>query len=1563
MKKSTMLFLAAIELLACSLAVSVFVWVGENLSDWWPKAHWLHDSFLLTAAALISSIVLIAIAFHPYSISSADRITSPKYRAISTLFAYWLSISAFFVFSVGFIRLVFYGDSFLGGLIYYIPKEYWSQDGQILPWVMAALSILLLSIYVMSEFLLLKAGKHWNSFTPARIILFHRFMILGKLVSNLERGWPSVAIRFANILLATWLVQIISRFIWQMTASGVFEITYKEILLSPKDPTNGSIFNKFLTTTNQSTPLPIDFLGRHFATDIASSLFSLLWNHLAEMVAVWLILETIGYLWSTSNRLVIVNSSTAKEETNVVDGKDKSREKEAADPNLAELLATKLDWIKGIYEVVDEKRSIHSACGAGEPIDAAIKVERLEDIALSSTSEIKLGPFGIPASSVSSLISHILMGPKISIGLYQQEQDDPVADLGNERSSGGVNKKSKLVLMASLSGKMGSKRWLIECGESLEGDSGGMQRSIEDMITELANRIHARYADMQSERTGQGVSWKALWNFNEGLRAYRDGLKIKKKHKYYLYRAEKKFIDALKEEDNYSLAHYNLGVVYAELNQIDSAQECFQRAIDLNKNLWEAYYALGIAIFRKARDVQQSYEILSVDMSSEESKMIKDDYEKVISLCERVLKIKSLEDGIIIEKDYSVKARSYDLMGNALARMACIQTRNKGDSDCIRAKEYNIDIMKQAEECLEKSVNYSWMALIIESVQHETAEDAANMVSECTLDLAHVYLMLSECGCYDRRPKMSTVLLQAIHINPKDAGLYYLLAKARGNEECSHFVRAANSIVGAAADMAGGDGECSHFLKAAYEQILLMNSNSFRIKAHISAMEFGIENAPASWIKSCQDCCDEATYEKIYRSLDSAIRDKDDSAVRKFCFDRDKLESDLKKVEGKKECAVAALKKKEGECSIEQYPRVFLSTLHLYQHLAISCRMGTSLILTTKNMKKLEISSILLNDNALLEAISNDGYYCIFMYAERLSTLGLIFLELAKIKADEYINSKQKTVIDKSILIHICNDKIVPTKKYKLKEYCEIFLDLSQKCVFHLRKILILANKSRKPNSFHKKEITYYLVEGGKALLEISEIRRSLGLDIKSPMKTKNRETNTYIYSPAKMFFKDALNIIEGVDSKTDEIKHNKIYLHLARADNASENLADALTEAQKAKELNPLGYEEREVLGRIFCRLKEFNYGLSELNTAITYMPDDSDLLLCTGRAYYLAGKDCKKKGEDRNRILKNARDRLSEALEIVDRSDITKRGKIRFWIGKTLLELGRYEEAIPHFRVLVKKDYNDPLPAIYLGYAFLKCNSHEECESTLYKIINQLDEVDRFYGQQYDEVRHIDEILARAYVYLAYSFAKRDANPCDSWQLAFKSMKHVNKIKEKGESWTRIDRLQDVSDKSCFESGYGFLSVSSSDSSKKSNNEPCISYSINKNKIKIEFDQKDGVRKRKCKAHLAECAGTIFYKMGRLSEAVDFLNASIALFPDAGAYINLAKAYERTILSGVAENSDKGLIDKTIRDLCRHAELLDLKDEHNKDLKYFREQYLNQENGSSDSTEDNSPSGEKKP
>jgi tetratricopeptide (TPR) repeat protein len=655
------------------------------------------------------------------------------------------------------------------------------------------------------------------------------------------------------------------------------------------------------------------------------------------------------------------------------------------------------------------------------------------------------------------------------------------------------------------------------------------------------------------------------------------------------------------------------------------------------------------------------------------------------------------------------------------------------------------------------------------------------------------------------------------------------------------------------------------------------------------------------------------------------------------------------------------------------------------------------------------------------------------------------------------------------------------------------YLRMSKDCFHAILKILRdyeTNQRSDLPWKFYKFQCACYMVDTGNVMLKLRAIMKSHDL------------TNTELIKWTEELFKKAIDVFNDVDP--EGIKRNKINLRLAQTYLACNKLPNALKEAQIAKNLNPLDYEERKVLGEIFCKLEEYKHGLSELNVALSYKPDDSEILFCTGRAYFSAGKDCKRKGEERNWILKNAREKLEEALDIADRSEVRYRGKIRFWIGRTLLETGNYEEAIPHLRILAEKDETDFLPALYLGYTFLKCNYYEECERCLYKLIrsirsNILDKSDKaklrrrtralscraseappheagtklicykprlnthalyhrckhrgitikikkdkkiigeFYGQEYYEKRHINEILARAYIYLAYSYAKRDANLCDSWRLAYESQFYVDNLREEpghekerardgvlpldkliwdevpgndskklrefllkisGLDWARnADIIKIENDKAIQVSHEdnslslvldsneckaflkingvriyetrairenGNLMICLPDMSDIScmNHRLSEGYAIkgmNDFKIKIIFNSRDGMRKRKSKAHLAECAGTICYKMGNLDAAVDYLNASISLYPDAGAYLNLAKTYERMILQGVADNSKRKLLKRQILDLCRHVKALDIRDEQKEDLRDFRLRWPEEKETPECSAVESSDPGEK--
>lgn len=1690
---STIFFIIAMELLVCSLAVSILVWIGDNLSDRLPGTSWLLDFFWFPAVAFISWAVLLLAAFFPYFIGPADKIGFPRHRALSTFLAYWLSVVAFFIFVVGIIRPFLHGDSLMGAHLFNIPEHYWSRDGQILPWAMALLSILLFAVNFCSEHLLLKASKRWNSFAPGRIILYHRFVVLGSQISRLNSGWPSIAVRFIDVILAAWLAQSLSRIIWQMTELSIFKVSYRETLLSPTDPSNGSIFNSFLMT-NQSTLLPIDFLGRHFAPDIASSLFSLLWHHSGELVAVWFVLEALVYIWNSSGRVVIVNGpegggSEREKSSDSKNAEKKNGEKGAflkAEPlgsNLADLLAAKLQRIGEIYRSVDEKKPVQSACGAGEPIDAAIKVDRLEDVTLSSSSEFKLGPLSIPASSVSALISHILRGPKITISLYIREQSGQLEKKEDETGSQSSRESGRFVLTATMTAKRGSYRWIVDSPDPLKNRSS--ERTVEDMVVEMSHRI---FATIQSERSGPVIPWKAMYNFNEGMRAYRDCLLTTKKRKYFLNLAEKKFIDALEEHNSFGLAYYNLGVVYLALNQPDSAEASFLKAIEMQPDSWEAYYALGIALFRRTKAFEESFKILDVCMEKKDEIWAKDNYTRVTELCDRVLELKIREERFL-EKNFAIKAKANDLKGNALVRLAFMRITDttampdaaakadKSNRFCYEHKE-RCGELKEAEVFLKNAVHYAWMALIRESVMKETSKDESEIVCESTIDLADAYLKMCErAACGDKLLRQTllcnamSMLFQASIVRPDDVNLYHLLADASDSNGCSILAH------------------------HAYNKIKHINPDCPRVKAHLALYEARNKKSggePTSWIESClrkcesMGCCDAEAYAGAYHLLYDSIGDEACTESRKLCIEREKLEAELHEVAEKSDRAILALTEREMDRRNTNRDRdrdrlrvgLAIANLDIDKAFGEDFKKALTDIINYTGIIKGSQEFTCPVKELVSNAQGNSIGSKIINYLEDILAVGSVFLELARRNYSAYVSGfdkKEVLKIDREINKLIGNiaedNEAYVSMNFNDKSIFKInskkFCNLSQICLICAKNILLRGKILFGFDIFSHEQYTYhYMIEAGKMLLELGKIKRGLNED--------DAECNKC----AMELFEKVKDALEYSDP--EYIKRNKIRLHLARAYLACNELHKAIREAQKAKDLNPLDYEERKLLGEIFCRLKEFKYGLSELNAALSYRPDDADLLLCTGKAYFKAGKDCRKRGEDRNRILSTAREKLDEALEIIDKPKIRERGQVRYWIGRTVLEMGRYEEAIPHLRILAENDDGGYLPELYLGYAYMKCNTHEECESVLFKLIRRIKSKgleDAFCGQQYGEERHFGEILARAYVYLAYSYAERDANLCDSWKLAYESQKYImtlreadlkeaerardgvlpevlldwNKIDGRGEDskklkdilartykyeWEKDASIAKVNDmvqiyikgkslslnydskgpsfilnegdttkgkfsavkendklylslpvisdlsymddkcRSSFHSAPPVPATSPAaqkDAQTQSSDPPKVEGSTSARlwdgyaidgmdnfKISIIFNPKDGLRKRKSKAHLAECAGTICYKMGDLDAAIDYLRASIALYPDAGAYINLARAYERMLLcekDGKYGKPKKAFINRMIRDLCRHAEALDLRDEHKKDLEYFKKVCREREKGSSASPAE--PSG----
>jgi len=234
---------------------------------------------------------------------------------------------------------------------------------------------------------------------------------------------------------------------------------------------------------------------------------------------------------------------------------------------LATLLVVRLGKLHLLYRTVDEQRAIRTSVSESQGIDATIQVEDISSFlrdAVSSNSELSLGPLKIPVGMIMSLFGRLAQGPRL-IGSVHRD-------------------KEGLILTAQIVGGKYPFKWRVELptAEQHAGD-------LVNMVEELAYHI---FTDIELQGS---VRWQATLTFCEGLRAYRDCLRTPKDRVANLQRAEKLFIKTLTEDTEFDSAYYNLGVVYTELEQKEAAELAFDKAIAQDPNSWIAYYALALS--------------------------------------------------------------------------------------------------------------------------------------------------------------------------------------------------------------------------------------------------------------------------------------------------------------------------------------------------------------------------------------------------------------------------------------------------------------------------------------------------------------------------------------------------------------------------------------------------------------------------------------------------------------------------------------------------------------------------------------------------------------------------------------------------------------------------------------------------------------------------------------------------------------------------------------------------------------------------------------------------------
>jgi tetratricopeptide (TPR) repeat protein len=411
-------------------------------------------------------------------------------------------------------------------------------------------------------------------------------------------------------------------------------------------------------------------------------------------------------------------------------------------------------------------------------------------------------------------------------------------------------------------------------------------------------------------------------------------------------------------------------------------------------------------------------------------------------------------------------------------------------------------------------------------------------------------------------------------------------------------------------------------------------------------------------------------------------------------------------------------------------------------------------------------------------------------------------------------------------------------------------------------------------------------------------------------------------YKQAERHFEYA---IETLNERPEEIKRRGLYSLLAkslRLQNKSKSRALKL--AQRARILNPLGYEERKELGKIFCDLDEFDYGLEELDNAHSWKPDNPEILFEMGKYHLKRALIC----NDRNlrkKTLNNAMDNIKQALKILEKSQVEKRGLVRYWLGRVYSELNENKKAIPHFRILFnvrfdKQNTDDVwlIAALQLGCALFKIKSYNEADSIFGQIIKRLGSADNSSVDIFDA--DCDPLMNEKIKYIKKNNANTICNIVGERLDDRFSLCEIFVRACLGKSFSCIERNGDLSEALHYAKLAG-------------DHIRLCKTLISENQCEEDREVlHDGLCR--CQASYEDCRGWILFNLGQVDKAKVYLEKSVSRWSDSLAYTHLALAYESKMESWDPTAGDKTLPARKTLECYRLAIDLDIRDEYADDL-----------------------------
>ncbi len=346
----------------------------------------------------------------------------------------------------------------------------------------------------------------------------------------------------------------------------------------------------------------------------------------------------------------------------------------------------------------------------------------------------------------------------------------------------------------------------------------------------------------------------------------------------------------------------------------------------------------------------------------------------------------------------------------------------------------------------------------------------------------------------------------------------------------------------------------------------------------------------------------------------------------------------------------------------------------------------------------------------------------------------------------------------------------------------------------------------------------------------------------------------------------------------------------------------EALQEAKKALELDPLCYFEREALGDVYFTLNEFEHAIAaweeallRKNVSMAKLPDLSNLDTSSihykigasslprkdvldihykiGVAYVELAKHYRELPK-RSAAFQKAVIYLERAHDLYEGDHQQEKRAIHYFLGFLHFELGQYEEAISYLRIAKTQELMRLTSLFYLGWAYIK---NKEYDAALKQFGMLLSEAGTLEAQKISVGKLIEaesvgfmalgEILAMAYWGIAYTNAERNTNLDDA-------------LVDIGKAETYIETLKHLN-----------------------------------GSVKLHFP-----------GNCPDCKGWIYYKQDKIDDAIVSLKQAVSQTTYPMVYLHLALTDERKLQRSMG---DSALLYE-LRACCQHVRELDIRKEY---------------------------------